>query len=395
MPHPRVKNVLRAVRRGLVRLSNKLDGYDPVGSGRLPKSLKICTDDGCRVCREDVSSDSTFRITYLLPSDNSPSGGNKVTYRHIELISKAGIPCVAFHPEKPGASYSWFPHQVRSLAVGHFDPRRDFLVIPEIWAPLATKFCVPAGLPYGIFVQNGYLAHQCAGFEQSAVREAYQHADLVLSISTHTTEILSLLYPFVPKERVLRIYLSVSPLFGPSQKERLITYMPRKLGAHSDRLCLYLQNYLSNGWRLHPIEDLDEQGVAALMARSSIFLSFSDLEGYGLPPLEAALAGNIVVGYTGQAGNEYFGSPIFRDVPNGDFLLFVAKVRAAIDDAERGVAQSDAFLQQARMLRDAHSVANEVAHLNAFTARAREIIASNLALPLRGRSPATATFGAS
>ena len=35
-----------------------------------------------------------------------------------------------------------------------------------------------------------------------------------------------------------------------------------------------------------------------------IFLSFSSLEGLGLPPVEAALAGNHVIGYTGEGGNE-------------------------------------------------------------------------------------------
>jgi glycosyltransferase involved in cell wall biosynthesis len=390
--NPRVKSALRAARRSVEQISNRLDGYDPVGSGNIPKALKVCTDEACRLCRADGTPESALRITYLLPSDNLPSGGNKVSYREIELISNEGVSCFAFHAEKPGTSYSWFPHRVRTLPVGHFDPRRDFLVIPEVWAALGAKFCVPAGLRYALFVQNGYLAHESAGFGQSALRDAYRNAALILSISTHTTEILSLLYPFVPQEKVLRLCLSVPSLFAPSPKERSITYMPRKLHAHSERLCLYLRNWLPDGWRLQAIEGLDERGVAASMSRSSVFLSFSDLEGYGLPPLEAALAGNIVVGYTGQAGKEYFGPPIFREVPTGDFLLYVTKVRAAIEDAERGVAQSEAFARQLKQLADAHSVVNEIAHLRTFVDRVRELmgVPAGLALPTCGHSRAPA-----
>lgn len=372
--NPTVKAIVRAARRGYLRLSNRLEGYDPVGAGTVPKALTVCTDDACTVCLPGRRSGAPFRIVYLLPSDNTPSGGNKVSYRHIELICEQGVPCFAFHPEKPRASYSWFAHQVKTLPLAHFDPRHDFLVIPEVWAALAAKFCVPAGLHYAIWVQNGFLAHISAGFEQSVVREAYRNADLVLSVSSHASEMTSLIQPFVSREKILRLYLSVPPRFTPGTKERLISYMPRKLRPHSERLCLYLDNALPGGWQLQAIDNLDEAGVAAVMARSSIFLSFSDLEGYGLPPLEAALAGNIVVGYTGEAGKEYFRPPIFREVPSGDLLLYVEKVRSAIEDAEHRASLRTEFLDQAKELARVHSQENERAHLATFVERVRHIM---------------------
>jgi hypothetical protein len=375
--NPIIRTMLRAARRNYVHTSNRLAGYNPVGGGEVPKSLKICADDLCRVCGKTTEAKSGLRIIYLVPSDNSPTGGHKVSYRQIEVISSQGMQSVAFHPEKPGASYTWFSHNVKSLMVSHFDPRSDFLVFPEVWAAVAAKFCIPAGLRYAIYVQNGYLTHFSAGFTQDAVRQAYEHADLVLSISSDTTEMISLAYPFVTHERILRIFLSVPPLFSPGDKERLITYMPRKLREHSERLCLYLQNVLRDGWQLQAIENLDERGVAALMSRSAIFLSFSELEGYGLPPIEAALSGNIVVGYTGQGAKEFFSRPIFREVPNGDFLVFVEQVRIAIEDAEHGISKTEEFLSQAASLRDAHSVTNETAHLMRFVGRVREIMGMN------------------
>lgn len=316
-----------------------------------------------------------MRIIYLLPSYNQPTGGFKVIYHQIEIICAHGVESMAFHPEKPGQKYAWFTHNVKTLMVGHFDPRTDFLVFPEIWAALAAEFCIPAGLKYAIYVQGGYLIHSTAGFKPATVQRAYQQAALVLSISADTTNVLSMAFPSLPPERILRLCLSVPSFFVPGKKERLITYMPRKLRAHSERLTFFLRNVFGDAWKLQPIENLDERGVAALMSRSAIFLSFAELEGYGLPPIEAALAGNIVVGYTGQGAKEFFAPPIFREVENGDFLSFVARIRSAIEDVERGLPNSEIFLQQIASLAKAHSEENETLRVMQFVERVRGIMA--------------------
>lgn len=51
----------------------------------------------------------------------------------------------------------------------------------------------------------------------------------------------------------------------------------------------------------------------------------SYLEGLGLPPIEAALAGNLVLGYTGEGGKEYWHRPLFHEIPHGDLLAFAQK----------------------------------------------------------------------
>ena len=47
------------------------------------------------------------------------------------------------------------------------------------------------------------------------------------------------------------------------------------------------------------------------------------MEGFGLPPLEAAIAGNKVIGYDGISGKEYWKKPIFTEIENGNLLNFV------------------------------------------------------------------------
>jgi hypothetical protein len=41
-----------------------------------------------------------------------------------------------------------------------------------------------------------------------------------------------------------------------------------------------------------------------------------------LPPIEAALTRNIVIGYTGEGGKEYWKKPIFNQIYNGDIINF-------------------------------------------------------------------------
>jgi hypothetical protein len=76
-------------------------------------------------------------------------------------------------------------------------------------------------------------------------------------------------------------------------------------------------------WSLHPrlagvpwieMRGLPRPEVARLMAGSEIYLALGQLEGLGLPPLEAMAAGALVVGFDGGGGQEY-ASP-----ENGDWF---------------------------------------------------------------------------
>ena len=49
---------------------------------------------------------------------------------------------------------------------------------------------------------------------------------------------------------------------------------------------------------------------------------FSELEGLPLPPVEAAISGNKVIGYTGEGGKEYWKKPIFTEVKSSEIKNF-------------------------------------------------------------------------
>ena len=102
--------------------------------------------------------------------------------------------------------------------------------------------------------------------------------------------------------------------------------MPRKLGDHFHILSLFLHNKLPRNWKIESLSNLDEKKLFTKLCKSKIFLSFSYLEGFGIPPLEAAIAGNKVIGYAGGGGKEYWKMPIFDEVDSGNIKDFCEKI---------------------------------------------------------------------
>ena len=106
--------------------------------------------------------------------------------------------------------------------------------------------------------------------------------------------------------------------------------MPRKLPSHSNLLLFYLKNLLPKKWKVLPLINVSEKKLIHTLSISKIFLSFSNFEGVGLPPIEAALSGNKVIGYVGGGGSEYWKKPIFTKVENGEIEDLVKKILSNI-----------------------------------------------------------------
>ena len=81
----------------------------------------------------------------------------------------------------------------------------------------------------------------------------------------------------------------------------------------------------------------------------TIFLSFSYLEGFGIPPLEAAIAGNKVIGYVGGGGKEYWKKPIFEEIQTGNIKQFCEKILNVVDDFPKAWNKKT-FLQRKQLI---------------------------------------------
>jgi len=317
-------------------------------------------------------------IVFLCPAINSPVGGIKVIYRQSEMLRSNGIESYILHPENSQFSCTWFSHNVVHHDGKALSPENDFIVIPEGWASLFGGYCIELGFGYAIYVQNSYCCPvvlpgvsdpKVTKIHDTLIRKIYENADLIMSISDDASKMIALAFPNAQTRKIMRMFCSVDPIFlASSRKEKLITYMSRKLPEHSQRMCFYLDSHLPKNWSVMAINNIAEVEVAKILARSSIFMSFSNLEGLGLPPLEAAISGNIVVGYTGEGGKEYFQKPIFREIVSGDMSNYLAAILVAIREIEDDATQSREYLDQIEKLKAVYSTENQLSHLLKFAA---------------------------
>tara|TARA_B100001057_G_C22845263_1_gene948755 strand:- start:85 stop:1146 length:1062 start_codon:yes stop_codon:yes gene_type:complete len=302
-----------------------------------------------------------INIIYLLPEMKGASGGAKVIYNHsLKLNSiKKGISSNVIHLKKKlsykienslskkfkifnekdtgwnprkmkvskffSPSKDWFSKNINSKKKLLLDKNTDFLIIPEIWSHFPEDLKLKKkGINYGIFIQGFYHMNSTSNFKK--LKSAYKNAKIILISSEYNIKCFKEMFPEF-KNKILKINFSInSEKLKITKKINTITYMPRKLSNHSQLLLFYLKNLLPNNWKIIPLENVSENYLIKSLSRSKFFLSFSNFEGLGIPPIEAALSGNKVIGYTGGGGIEYWKEPIFKKIENGDISSFGKKL---------------------------------------------------------------------
>ena len=283
----------------------------------------------------DHSSIEGITITYLSPiSDhkgNGASGGVKVIYKQSDAINNLlfeNFQSTVLHPDNLNFSCTWFDCSTNFKRNFNFNINKEFVIIPEFWAERYAPQCKSLGIKYGIFVQNGYTF---GDVDSTLTISTYYDADIIITISDDTTDCCKLAFPTLSSKIMRMHYFIDSNKFIPDlQKGNIITYMPRKLPRHSRLVIFFLEQHLPEHWKIIPINNMTEKEVIETLQKSKIFLSFSELEGWGLPPIEAGLTGNKVIGYTGEGGKEYWQPPIFSEIMMGDIKSFVKEIISEI-----------------------------------------------------------------
>jgi hypothetical protein len=295
-----------------------------------------------------------MNLIFFCPVKKRPVGGIKVIYRLSEVISTIlpeGCKSLILHPNRPFFRPAWFRSgiQFRRAIFGLnysvklsfsnikniFDPQKDIIVLPETWVHKYASQLHKSGVRFAIFVQNGYLMSKGNREEISA---GYRNAAAIVTVSSDCTKCVQEAFN-IGSEKIIQLNLFVDSekFISAPHKEKIITYMPRKLGDHFEILKFFIGDRISKDWKFIPIDGCSEDEVAQLLSKSQIFLSFGNREGLGLPPIEAAMARNYVIGYTGEGGKEFWDAPLFTEIHHGDFLAFakaVISLTKKIENAE-------------------------------------------------------------
>lgn len=241
------------------------------------------------------------RIVYLTPAVNSKSGGNKMTFRHVEALSALGFQAVVRHPAHLQPP-TWFRHAVPTEDDSAPLGNDDILVLPEDSADALQRF---GGLPNRkvIFCQNPYalMSYGLAALPAES-RRPYRTfmacgAGVAGLIARHVDYDLISVTPAFADERTFR----------PATKERVIACSPRHRRVEQAAIRYMFERLHPNAgaWRWEPMETHSEDEVAAVVGRASVFLSLARMEALSLTTLEAMACECLVAGFTGIGAREY------------------------------------------------------------------------------------------
>lgn len=297
-------------------------------------------------------------IYFLTPDFRRPSGGIRVIYRHVDILTGEGISAAVLH-QSPRFRCDWFENSTRITNVSDAVVRRgDLLVISEL--DVAVIGTLPKGIRYAIFNQNAHMTWE----RQAAHSKIYApNPELagIVTVSDHNLEMLSFAYPAC---RIERVHLGIDQrLFhcGAANRPRRITYMPRRGRDDAMQVLEILRaRGTLEGWEIVPLDGLSQEKVADELRRSRIFLAFTHQEGFGLPAAEAMACGCYVVGNHGFGGTEFFRSEFSKPVQVGDVLNYAQSVEDAVATENRNEGWcAEKGLIASKTIREMYSQAKE------------------------------------
>jgi hypothetical protein len=285
-------------------------------------------------------------VYYLAPHFDAPSGGVRLIYRHVDLLNALGIPAAVIHARR-GFRCTWFENSTRVLSSDEvrLGPD-DVLVAPEWYAAGFDR--LPTDVRVVVFNQGAYHS-----FDRIAPGEGLPGAPYttlpslaaMICVSQDNRALLGLALPGIPVS-VCRPVVD-GRLFRPDgQPARQLGYVVARRPIEA-RLLEHVLLAQQVDWPVVRLRGLSEAELARSLRECAVFVSLSDLDGFGLPPAEAMASGCFVVGYSGGGGEELF-DPRWSEQVTSFRGLAEATLRAArtpVDElAARGRLASEHVL---------------------------------------------------
>jgi hypothetical protein len=273
-------------------------------------------------------------VYYLTPDQAAPRGGVRMLYRHVDQLNAAGIDAAVLH-SKPGFRCTWFANNTRTVSAPNVTlSAEDVLVVPEFY--LLGPEMVPAEPRKIVFNQGAYHTFDHVPYAETVAGAPYttlENLVTLLTVSEDSAALLRFTFPSIPVHRARAVldHQVFHPPVTETKRGKRIAFVPRRRRQEREHLLHILRSRgVLQGWELVPIEGYTESQTAELMRSCPIFLSFSEREGFGLPPAEAMASGCYVVGFTGMGGRDYFDPEYSSPVLENDLLGYAKAAEEAM-----------------------------------------------------------------
>jgi glycosyltransferase involved in cell wall biosynthesis len=260
-------------------------------------------------------------VFFVSPATSQePIGGVRKIYDQVDILNSAGIAASVIQGQR-GYRPTWWPNQTRITYAPVEVRGSDILVWPEYLSHQVRR----VGVRQVIFAQNAYGLFADSDPDLGALTFGRPAVLAVAVVSEDSAAYLR--YGWPDLETVI-LPTGIDPaVFHPGPKRRQITYSSRRrYRAVQQVLGLLRTHGALDGWELAEIVRMDHAQVAEKMRSSALFLSFSEREGLGLPPLEALASGCHVIGFAGMGGSEYFDARYTQRIPEDDIVAYARAV---------------------------------------------------------------------
>ena len=272
-------------------------------------------------------------VFFVSPATSQePIGGVRKIYDQVDILNDAGIEASVIQGQR-GYRPTWWPNQTRITYAPVEVRGSDILVWPEYLSHHARR----SGARQVIFAQNAYGLFADADPVLGALTYGRPAVLAVAVVSEDNAAYLRYGWPDV--ETVI-LPTGIDPtVFRPGPKRRQIAYSSRRrYRAVQQVLGLLRTHGVLDGWHLAEIVRMNHAQVAETLRNSALFLSFSEREGLGLPPLEALASGCHVIGFAGMGGREYFDPRYTEQIPEDDIVAYARAVETWLGDYDEPTA---------------------------------------------------------
>lgn len=263
-----------------------------------------------------------------------PNGGVKILFEYAQALIDNGydasilIPGAHLYPSDCPKGYkpSWFETTVPVYDDVRIITKDDIVLMHE-----ESVWCfdhISANNPRIIMINQGLSSsitnNVSKNITYNYVRDIYSKCLGVIAISPYIVEGVKKIFG-VPEDRIYHIENPVDDFFKPGKKENNILVMNKQQGNVATTMILKIIEERYPNWNVKYINDMTMGEVAHEMSIAKIFLFFCAPlgEGSSLPPVEAALSGCKVIGYTGVSSDYYYNEPIFTKVDYNDIVTFI------------------------------------------------------------------------